>query len=233
MRRLSALPLALVLLLGLAVAAEAAPRSLAINPTLNLPPTVEPDRFRALGNLTAGGWRLRITGETARQSGRQDGANVLGFSPALPPGVLGAYEAWGRRSFVRRCRRTSRGRVCRRVRRDVILEADVSVNSTFAWNQGPRYPNANELDLESVMIHELGHFAAPTAPHRRGCVNSSLVDNLGSGEWWRGTNDWYRQGCPNSAKSPASVGARSSRLLRVAGQQGRFLVIFHEVPRRG
>lgn len=233
MRRLSALPLALVLLLGLAVAAEAAPRSLAINPTLNLPPTVEPDRFRALGNLTAGGWRLRVTGETARQSGRQDGANVLGFSSALPPGVLGAYEAWGRRSFVRSCRRTSRGRVCRRVRRDVILEADVSVNSSFAWNQGPRYPTANELDLESVMVHELGHFAAPTAPHRRGCANSSLVDNLGSGEWWRGTNDWYRQGCPNSAKSPASVAARSSRQLRVAGQQGRFLEIFHEVPRRG
>jgi hypothetical protein len=233
MRRLSVLPVALFAVLIFAVAAEAAPRSLAINPSSNLPPTVEPDRFRALGNLAAGGWRLRITGETARPSGRQDGANVLGFSPALPPGVLGAYEAWGRRSYVRQCRRTSRGRVCRRVRRDVILEADVSVNPTFAWNQGPRYPNANEIDLESVMVHELGHFASPSAPHRRGCVNSPLVDNLGSGEWWRGSSDWYRQGCSNSPKSPASVGARSSRQLRVAGQQGRFLVIFHQVPRRG
>ena len=233
MRRLSVLPLALVLALVFAVAAHAAPRALAINPTLNLPSTVEPDRFRALGNLAAGGWRLRITGETDRQSGRQDGANVLGFSPALPPGVLGAYEAWGRRAYARICRNTSRGRVCRRVRRDVIVEGDVSISPSFMLNQGPRYPNANEIDLESVMIHELGHFASPSAPHRRGCVNSPLVDSLGSGEWWRGSSDWYRQGCPNSPRNPASVGASSSRQLRVAGQRGRFLVIFHEVPRRG
>ena len=153
--------LAGLLVLAGAAQAQDRPRAYAVNPSSNLPPGVDSARFAALGSTVARGWRLRVTGQTTRVAGRRDGAHVLGFSPALPSGVLGAYEAWGRRRVVRQCRR---GSGCRRVVREQILEADVSVNSTFNWQQGPAYPTADQVDLESVMIHEMGHFADPARP---------------------------------------------------------------------
>ncbi len=222
---LAAAGLALVVTSG---AAQARVRSVSINAASNVPPQVESGRFAALGARVATGWRIRVSGPTDRVSGRLDGANVLGFSPALPPGALGAYEAWGRRRIVRSCRRTRSGRRCRRVVREQILEADVSINTNFNWNPGPRYPTAAEVDLESVMIHELGHFAAPRAPHRRGCVNSPLVENLSSGEWWRGSNDWYRRGCPNSPRTPPAASARAARAAGM--RQYHFREVVHRLP---
>jgi hypothetical protein len=202
--------------------------SISINSSANLPPGVDQGRFAALGAAVARGWRIRVAGETDRSAGRRDGVNALGFSPALPPGVLGAYEAWGRRSYALRCRRTSAGRRCRRVQRDVVHEADVSISTAFNWNQGPRYPTIDEVDLESVLIHEVGHFANPRARHATGCANSPLVESLSSGEWWRGANDWFRAGCPNSPRRPVA-GARA-RGARAAGPEHEFRIVRHIGP---
>jgi hypothetical protein len=225
-RRLAAsTSLALVALL-LAAGVAQAQGSIAINPRSNLPPEVDSGRFAALAAGVARGWRIRVSGESERVAGRHDGANVLGFTSDLPAGVLGSYDAWGQRVYVRRCRRTASGRRCRRVPRERITEADVSINAAFRWNPGPRYPTAEEVDLESVMIHEVGHFAAPRAPHRHGCANSPLVESLSSGEWWRGPNDWFRVGCPNSPRRPAA-GARAARARGAGAREYGFRVVRH------
>lgn len=231
MRRLATtLAAGLLALLAFAPAASAQ-RAIQLNPSGSIPANVDSARFAELARVTSGGWRLRLAGTTTRPSGRRDGANVLGFSSGLPNGVLGAYEAWGRRYYARTCRNTSRGRTCRRVLRERILEADVSVSTSFNWQQGPAYPNSDQIDLESVMVHELGHYADPRAPHRRGCANSPLVDSLGSGEWWRRSTDWYRRGCANSPRNPASVGAArarsATRAARASVRQHRFAHVYH------
>jgi hypothetical protein len=63
---------------------------------------------------------------------------------------------------------------------------------------GPARPAADEYDLESVVLHELGHMAG-NRKHSRRCMNSPMGLALGMGEWWRTPHDWYRRGCPLSA----------------------------------
>lgn len=83
------------------------------------------------------------------------------------------------------------------------MSINAAFNAAFNWNQGPRYPTAQEIDLETVMIHEMGHFADPSAPHQRGC--------------------------PNSPRRPEAVGARPSRAA-TGRVHGGFLEIFHQLP---
>jgi hypothetical protein len=205
--------LALVVLACLALPASAgaasrdvfvgAPRSAAINLDSSFPLEVSPDRFAALTDAVAGGWRLSVRGVTLAEPGARDGVNAIGFSTALPDDVLGAYIFWPRRvySYKKKCRRVNGRRRCHRVKKyrySEVTEADVAFNARFRWNEGPRYPDDDEIDLASVEIHELGHFNDPNRPHGARCSGSPLTESLAYGEWWRGSDDWFEYGCSNS-----------------------------------
>ena len=241
MARRSLIAFALAALVG-AVAAPAAgaasadlytvaPRTMSINLQDGFPLEVQPDRFAALTDAVAAGWRLGIDGVTLAEPGARDGVNSIGFSSALPEDVLGAYIYWPRRvyGYKKVCRkRRHHKRRCHRVKRyrySEVTEADVAFNASFRWNPGPRYPGDDEIDLASVEIHELGHFNDPNRPHGTRCSGSPLTESLAYGEWWRGEDDWFEYGCSNS---PGKLMAKATPVRLAA----RYQRVEHRLPDR-
>jgi len=198
-----------------------APRSAAINLDGGFPLEVTPDRFAALTGDVAGGWQLSLDGVTLAEPGALDGVNTIGFSNALPDDVLGAYIFWPRRVYSnkKRCRRVHGKRRCHRVKKyrySEVTEADVAFNAGFRWNEGPRYPGDDEIDLETVEIHELGHFNDPNRPHGARCSGSPLTESLAYGEWWRDSDNWFEYGCSNSPGKLLASPATSRVAVRYA-----------------
>ena len=154
----------------------------------HFPDTVGGPRFRSVVRAAARRWHLRARGWTSLAAGRADGYDVVGFG-RLPSGVLGLEVDY-----------TIRGRV---------IEQDVRLNADAPWNQGPGYPDLDEMDLESVVLHELGHMAG-VRRHRPHCTGSPMVEALGRGEWWRGPRDDWFFGC-GGASAAATSGWRFER----------------------
>jgi hypothetical protein len=207
-----------------------APRSASINVQDGFPLEVRPDHFADLTGSVATGWKLGIDGVTLAEPGALDGVNSIGFSNALPDDVLGAYIYWPRRVYAVKkvCKRKHGKRRCHRVKRyrySEVTEADVAFNASFRWNEGPRYPGDGEIDLESVEIHELGHFNDPNRQHGARCSGSPLTESLAYGEWWRGQDDWFEYGCSNS---PSKLLAKTTP-LRLAARYER---VEHRLPDR-
>ncbi|SNR75570.1 matrixin family metalloprotease [Hymenobacter mucosus] len=104
---------------------------------------------RALAN-----WRCQtginwVVGTTRTKSGvADDGENAVGFDSGttLPANVLGrttsyyrgCYQADGSVSFY-------------------VQEIDTEFDDATNWQFGPGTPNSNQIDFESVALHELGH----------------------------------------------------------------------------
>jgi hypothetical protein len=184
-----------------------APRTASINSTSSIPIEVDPATFSSLTTAVAEHWLITIDSATLATPGNRDGVNSIGFSAALPQDVLGAYIYWPRRVYKAQklCVRRNRRRLCRRVKRYVhteLTEADVAFSTAFYWNQGPAYPNRDQIDLPTVEFHELGHFNDPNRPHGRRCSGSPLTESLGYGEWWRAPDDWHEEECTNAPASP-------------------------------
>ena len=77
------------------------------------------------------------------------------------------------------------------VKRGKVVESDLALRADENWAAGPDYPALDEVDLESVLLHELGHMAG-NKKHRARCTNSPMIEALGAGEWWRGARDkWF------------------------------------------
>jgi hypothetical protein len=150
----------------------------------NLPLTVSRGRFRRLAATTASRWGLRASRWTTAVAGVRDGRSVAGFSPAVPAGVLGVET-----DFLRAGR---------------VVERDLALSPDQTWAAGPGYPGLDQVDLESVLLHELGHMAG-NKRHRPRCANSPMIEALGAGEWWRGARDHWFESCSASAQA-ASVG---------------------------
>lgn len=159
---------------------------------------VSPERFNLLVLRSASRWGLRYLGLAGNRPGVRDGISVVGFSSATPYGVLGVTTSykkpvWRMRRVcrVKRTRAGGRKRVCRGVpyiaRRVFTGESDVELSTSVIWQDGPQLPSVREQDLESTIIHELGHFAGNSG-HVSGCVNSPMIDALGGGEYWRDVN---------------------------------------------
>ncbi len=161
----------------------------------NLPTAVSRGRFRSLARTTAARWGLRAAGWTHLTAGVQDGYDVAGFSPNVPAGVLGLQTDF-----------TRGGRV---------IEQDLALNPAEDWAAGPGYPGLSQIDLESVLLHELGHMAG-NKRHRVLCTNSPMVVALGAGEWWRGSRDHWFDQCSGAVAAAASVsGLLAHRVVRV------------------
>jgi hypothetical protein len=161
----------------------------------NVPLAVSKARFRTLARTTAARWKLRARGWTTAVAGVQDGKSVAGFSPDVPDGVLGLETDFMRNGHV--------------------VERDLALNTAQDWAPGPAYPGLAQVDLESVMLHELGHMAG-NKRHRPRCTNSPMIEALGAGEWWRGARDHWFEGCTATAARAASGGGTfARRVVRV------------------
>lgn len=161
--------------------------------TANLPGPVSKTRFKTLAKTTAKRWGLKTGTTTKLVAGVQDGYNVAGFSTTVAAGTLGVQTDYLRN-----------GRV---IERDLALRADET------WAPGPAYPALDQVDLESVLLHELGHMA-DNKNHQSRCANSPLDEVLGAGEWWRGARDQWFGNC-NATASAASALTRKRLVHRV------------------
>jgi hypothetical protein len=166
----------------------------------NLPLDVSRDRFRRLATTTGARWGLHASRWTTAVAGAHDGRSVAGFSPAVPAGVLGVET-----DFMRAGR---------------VVERDLALSPAQSWAAGPAYPALDQIDLESVLLHELGHMAG-NKRHRPRCANSPMIEALGAGEWWRGTRDHWFENCSTSAHTAA---ARASLMGRGGGTLVRRVV---------
>src|SRR3954454_10984250 len=146
----------------------------------DFPGGVTGKRFQTLARIAAGRWGLRALRWTSAGAGRQDGFNVAGFSTKVPDGVLGVETDF-----------TLHGRV---------IERDLALNANEDWAAGPDYPALDQIDLESVLLHELAHMAG-NRRHRKHCANSPMVAALGEGEWWRGARDHWFADCAHGARA--------------------------------
>jgi hypothetical protein len=228
------LPLAAIAaLLCVSAPPASAADTLYVNATDDRPAGVDAARLYALAENSAKRWKMAVVGNAGQEPGVRDGTQVIGFSRATDPKALGVTSVWTRARFkiktTRVCTRVKGKRRCKNVRRYVrngveVVERDVQLNPFVLWEQGPAYPAATEYDLESTILHELGHFANPMKDnHVFGCENSPMIDSISPGEFWRDADDWVRYGCSEAA-------GPKFRAIVPAGPAMRMLVVEHELP---
>jgi hypothetical protein len=230
--RLSPLALIVALLAVLAPPAGAAD-SFYVNATDDRPTGVDAARLYTLADASAKRWKMAVLGNAGQDPGVRDGTQVLGFSRKTNPKALGVTSVWTRARYrtktVKVCARVNGRKRCRNVRRYVragieVVERDIQLNPFVPWEQGPAYPSPAHYDLESTILHEIGHFAHPTKDnHVFGCENSPMIDSIAPGEFWRDADDWLRYGCT------AAPGAKY-RTAVPAGPAMRMLVVEHRLP---
>jgi hypothetical protein len=158
------------------------------------PASVDGARFKKLAKVTASRWGLKTLRWTSVEAGVQDGFSVAGFSSSVPAGVLGVQT-----DFVERGR---------------VVESDLALRADENWAQGPDHPALDQVDLESVLLHELGHLAG-NKRHRPQCSNSPMMEALGAGEWWRGPRDKWFGTCTSGASASALRRTLVHRSVRV------------------
>jgi hypothetical protein len=158
-----------------------------------LPENVARARFQKLARAAAKRWGLKALRWTSAKAGVNDGFSVAGFSTKIDDGVLGLQTDY--------------------VKGGKVVESDLALNASENWNAGPDYPALDQVDLESVVLHELGHMAG-NKKHRARCTNSPMVEALAAGEWWRGSRDKWFGDCGASA---SSVGRKTflHRVIRI------------------
>jgi len=102
---------------------------------------------------------------------------------------------------VRKCVRTMGGLESDPA--SIRQESDVQMNSRSSWFAGPALPGNGDLDLETVLLHELGH-SVGLAHQPQDCDPSSPMRPVGSpGDYWRGLDE-VRYGEPCSAPYPVT-----------------------------
>jgi len=157
--------------------------------TAGVPAAVGAQRFVVLVRAAAVRWGLRVAGVTGLPARRGDGQDTVGFSHDVPRGALGITEA--RVLVLRRAGRI----VARR-----MVEQDTRFRDDAPWSAGPALPDARHLDLETVILHELGHFAG-NGRHAPDCRDTPMWVSLRAGEWWHSPTDWFQRGCGIAPRS--------------------------------
>jgi hypothetical protein len=158
-----------------------------------IPVTIDGVNFKKLVTTTAARWGLKARGWTTRVAGVQDGHSVAGFSSDIPSGVLGVQTDF--------------------MRRGKVVERDLALRAEEQWSAGPDYPGLDQIDVESVLLHELGHMAG-NKKHTARCANSPMDEALGAGEWWRGKRDKWFGNCSSGARA-SSLRTLVHRVVRV------------------
>ena len=120
--------------------------------------------------------------------------------PSSPQGALGTTTLL-RQNYVR-VRRVCAAAGCRTTRTPAgtrVVERDLALLPDVPWAQGPAHPTGDEYDLETVVLHELGHWAGNLRHTPVGCHDTPMVKGLGPGEWWRSPSDWHYDACGSAA----------------------------------
>jgi hypothetical protein len=170
-------------------------------------PTVSRSRFVALVRNSAKRWRLDARGPVKRIPRLGDARNDVGFAASLvSQGALGTTTLL-RQNYVR-VRRVCAASGCRTMRTPAgsrIVERDLALLPDVPWAQGPAHPTTEEYDLETVVLHELGHWAGNLRHTPVGCHDTPMVKGLGPGEWWRSSGDWHYDACGAGRARAASA----------------------------
>jgi hypothetical protein len=145
--------------------------------TGGIPSTVTPARYLALVRNSGRRWRLHSAGTVAGRPRFGNGRSEVGFSTAQVPRGAIAVTIVGRR------------------RRGGSLERDLILRADIPWQEGPDHPTRQQIDLETVLLHEFGHFAGNAFHVPRGCRDTPMVVGLATGEWWRSTTDFSYRAC--------------------------------------
>jgi len=176
--------------------------------TAGIPPDVDRARFVALAKAAGARWGLPYAGVTRRVPRLHDGRNTVGFAFGVPRGALGITSVQSI-VYVRRGQVVCRGGTCRRgkphVVRRRIVEQDTRLAFDPSWEDGPGVPDASHFDLQTVILHELGHYAGNG--HAGNCTNTPMWVALSHGEWWHTPSDWFQHRC---AASPATASAATA-----------------------
>lgn len=163
-----------------------------------VPEGVDRMRFRLIARVAAKRWGLRITGTTNRVARSGDGIDSVGFAPGVPSYALGVTSIRSVRWF-----RRVNGRA--RLIRQRVIERDTRFATGVPWHSGPGDPPVDRVDLQTVVIHELGHYAGNG--HVRNCRNSPMWIALRPGEWWHSPRDWFQFGCRRGRATARSAAA--------------------------
>jgi hypothetical protein len=170
-------------------------------------PSVTRSRFVTLVRNSARRWRLDPRGPVKRIPRLGDGHNDVGFAAALvSQGALGTTTLL-RQNYVR-VRRVCAAGGCRTTRTPAgtrVVERDLALLPDIPWAQGPAHPTNEEYDLETVVLHELGHWAGNMRHTPVGCHDTPMVKGLGPGEWWRSSSDWHYDACGGARARAASA----------------------------
>jgi hypothetical protein len=170
-------------------------------------PSVSRSRFVALVRNSARRWRLDPRGPVKRVPRVGDGHNDVGFAASLvSQGALGTTTLL-RQNYVR-VRRVCAASGCRMTHTPAgsrVVERDLALLPDVPWAQGPAHPGADEYDLETVVLHELGHWAGNLRHTPVGCHDTPMVKGLGPGEWWRSSSDWHYDACDGGRARAASA----------------------------
>ena len=126
-------------------------------------------------------WRLDARGPVKRVPRLGDAHNDVGFAAALvSQGALGTTTLL-RQNYVR-VRRVCVASGCRSMRTPAgsrVVERDLALLPDVPWAQGPAHPTEEEYDLETVVLHELGHWAGNLRHTPVGCHDTPMVKGLG------------------------------------------------------
>ena len=153
-------------------------------------------RFLKLAQRSGAHWGATYLRRTSHRPGVQDGHNVVGFARATSAGAGGQTYCFDgllhqhRRGLHEHC-----------------AERDILINPRVDWQQGPRYPRFHEYDLETVLLHEFGHFSGWWPREGRRCTNSPMASPLYNGEWWRSRRDYHWRGCGRRSTASSSLAA--------------------------
>lgn len=176
------------------------------------PANVGAERWAAIADRAGYRWGMRNVGLTYGEPYSGDGhvevgwgwlrAGTLGLETDLYRHVYRRYrkKRWICNQFPGERRRCGWGR--RKLVRSRLLDADLVMNRRVPWQPGPAHPSNWEYDLESVVLHEMGHLAG-NSRHAPLCSVTPMVRALDRGEWWRSTSDWHFKYCGFALRASA------------------------------
>lgn len=191
--------------------------------TSAIPGSVGRSRFKALSRQSARRWGLDPLRWTSARPGKRDGWSIVGFGSTVTGAELGVERELVVQVFRhhQQCL-TLRGpdgavvqRTCRELPATYVgqrtVERDITLRRDIPWSTRPDGPDVDRYDLETVLLHELGHMAG-NKKHRPRCANSPMVESLGTGEWWHTPTDSFQFGCADASALASAASVARGRL---------------------